>query len=311
MQFELLKQVNHVSEVCPKHKVSLVQFREQPPFCFQCKREEMLEQEQRKVQEATDRAYRRRTIEVLEKDSLLGDDSLKAVRFQNYRTDNFETQKALEQAQVFASEYLTTFHQLQQLKMKWLLAKENGHLNLEEVQRLEEAYREYDRKTRFNIVFTGSPGVGKSHLAMSMLHEINTQASPHVSCLFISTVDLMRKVKDSFRNRESRYTEENMTRLLRSVDLLVLDDVGSESSLQRLQRFEQATQQIESSRYNQEFLYGVLNARGRTILTTNLNSEEFEQLYNEKLVSRMFRGAVGRVIKFTKATADKRTRLRF
>ena len=128
--------------------------------------------------------------------------------------------------------------------------------------------------------------------------------------MFISTVDLMRKVKDSFRNKESRYTEENMTQLLRKVDLLVLDDVGSESSLQRLQR-EKDVQQLESSRYNQEFLYGVLNARGRTILTTNLNSEEFDQLYNEKLVSRMFRGARGRVIQFTKATPDKRTRLRF
>ena len=121
----------------------------------------------------------------------------------------------------------------------------------------------------------------------------------------------MRKVKDSFQNKESRYTEENMTQLLRRVDLLVLDDVGSESSLQRLQHFGQDPQQIESSRYNQEFLYGILNARGRTILTTNLNSEEFDQLYNEKLVSRMFRGAQGKVIQFTQATADKRTRLRF
>lgn len=310
MQFELLNQVKQTSERCPKHHIPLVQFREQPPFCTACKQEELAEKERKQVQEATDRAYRRRTIEVLTKDSLLGDDSLKAVSFSNYRTDNFETQKALEQAQLFTSEYLATFRQLHQLKTKWLLAKENSQSDSKEVQRLEAAYREYDRKTRFNVVFTGSPGVGKSHLAMSMLHAINMQAIPYVSCLFISTVDLMRKVKDSFRNKESRYTEENMTQLLRRVDLLVLDDVGSESTLQRLQR-EKDVQQLESSRYNQEFLYGILNARGRTILTTNLNSEEFDQLYNEKLVSRMFRGARGKVIKFTKATADKRTRLRF
>ncbi|MFC0360476.1 ATP-binding protein [Enterococcus canintestini] len=310
MQFELLQQVKPTAKVCPKHQIPLVSFREQTPFCTACKKEALAEQERKQAQEATDRAYRRRTIEVLTKDSLLGDDSLKAVRFSNYRADNFETQKALEQAQLFASEYLATFRQLNQLKTKWLLAKENSQSDSEEVQRLEAAYREYDRKTRFNVVFIGSPGVGKSHLAMSMLHAINTQATPYVSCLFISTVDLMRKVKDSFRNKESRYTEENMTQLLRRVDLLVLDDVGSESTLQRLQR-EKDVQQLESSRYNQEFLYGILNARGRTILTTNLNSEEFDQLYNEKLVSRMFRGAQGKVIKFTKATADKRTRLRF
>ena len=311
MQFELLKQVKPMTEKCPKHQIPLVQFRDQTPFCTACKKEALAEQERKQAQEATDRAYRRRTIEVLTKDSLLGDDSLKAVRFSNYRTDNSETQKALEQAQLFASEYLATFRQLHQLKTKWLLAKENSRLDSEEVQRLEAAYREYDRKTRFNVVFTGSPGVGKSHLAMSMLHAINTQSTPYVSCLFISTVDLMRKVKDSFQNKESRYTEENMTQLLRRVDLLVLYDVGSESSLQRLQHFGQDPQQIESSRYNQEFLYGILNARGRTILTTNLNSEEFDQLYNEKLVSRMFRGAQGKVIQFTQATADKRTRLRF
>ncbi|EOH74107.1 ATP-binding protein [Enterococcus raffinosus] len=310
MQFELLQQVKPTAKVCPKHQIPLVSFRNQTPFCTACKQEALAEQERKQVQEATERAYRRRTIEVLAKDSLLGDDSLKAVSFHNYRTENFETQKALEQAQLFASEYLTIFRQLHQLKAKWLLAKENSRPDSEEVQRLEAAYQKYDRETRFNVVFTGAPGVGKSHLAMSMLQAINTQATPYVSCLFISTVDLMRKVKDSFRNKESRYTEENMTQLLRKVDLLVLDDVGSESSLQRLQR-EKDVQQLESSRYNQEFLYGVLNARGRTILTTNLNSEEFDQLYNEKLVSRMFRGARGRVIQFTKATPDKRTRLRF
>ncbi|EAD0738608.1 ATP-binding protein [Listeria monocytogenes] len=310
MNFELLKQVNPLSEVCPKHQIPLVQFRDQSPFCTKCKQEEMKEQEQKEVHAATERAYRWRTIEMLSRDSLLGDETLNGVRFQNYRTDNFETQKALEQAQLFASEYLTTFQHLHQLKKRWILAKENDRTDSKKVQLLEEEYRNFDRKTRFNVIFTGSPGVGKSHLAMSMLHEINVQANPHVSCLFISTVDLMRKVKDSFQNKESRYTEENMTRLLQRVDLLVLDDVGSESTLQRFNN-DKDSQRMESSRYNQEFLYGILNARGRTILTTNLNSQEFKQLYNAKLVSRMFRGAEGKVIKFTEATGDKRTNLQF
>ena len=90
-----------------------------------------------------------------------------------------------------------------------------------------------------------------------------------------------------------------MVDLLGKVNLLVLDDLGSEASFKRDAR--------EASEYVQQVLFGVLNKRNRTIITTNLSSKELSEMYNPKLLSRMYKGVVANdgVIKFEK-TKDKR-----
>ena len=97
----------------------------------------------------------------------------------------------------------------------------------------EKARKDLKMIPSFNTLFTGVPGVGKSHLAMAMLQAVNQHSKEMVSCLFISMNDMFRLIKASFGNRESKYTELNMTDLLSKVDLLVLDDLGSESSCKR------------------------------------------------------------------------------
>ena len=80
---------------------------------------------------------------------------------------------------------------------------------------------------------------------------------------------MMRKIKDSFEHRDSYYTESRMVDLLGKVSLLVLDDLGSEASFKRESR--------EASEYVQQVLFGVLNKRSRTIITTNLSSKELSE----------------------------------
>jgi len=55
-------------------------------------------------------------------------------------------------------------------------------------------------------------------------------------------------------------------------------------------------------------LFGILNKRKRTIITTNLNSDELSKIYNPKLLSRMYKGIEkgDSIIKFTEKTEDKR-----
>lgn len=69
-----------------------------------------------------------------------------------------------------------------------------------------------------------------------------------------------------------------MTRLLTKVDLLVLDDLGSESSMNR---------DKAASDFVQRTLFGILNSRKRIIITANLNAIELSNMYNDKLASRM------------------------
>ena len=266
MDFPLLKQLITTDLMCDEHNTHLVMLKGKEPFCLQCTKNQIDQEERTRVNKQFEKHHRRKTIEVLRKDSIIGDETLWNATFKNYLTENTETEVALKIARDSAGEYLKT-------------------------------------DTPFNTILNGVPGVGKSHLAMAMLKGVNDYSEPFRSCLFISVADLFRLIRDSISNKQSRYTEDNMVRLLSDVDLLVLDDLGSESSLQRKTN--------ESSEYTQRILFSILNSRNRTIITTNLNSDELREIYNPKIISRIFKGVEGHIIKFTQATDDKRAKINF
>ena len=266
MDFPLLKSIEQTNDICEKHQIKLSKLKNREPFCTECHRERLKLKEKNMLDTISKNQHLRRTIQTLEKDSILGDVTLWNASFDNYIADNEETSHALREAKLIAGDYV-------------------------------------DRDRHFNTLFSGVPGVGKSHLAMAILKEVNQSFDPEGSCLFISITDVLRLVKDSFNNPDSKYTENNMINLLTKVDLLVIDDFGSESSFQK--------KGTESSEYNQRFLFNILNARTRTIVTTNLNSDELLAIYNPKIISRLYKGVEGHVITFTEATEDKRSNFIF
>ncbi|WP_227493870.1 AAA family ATPase [Bacillus cereus] len=143
-----------------------------------------------------------------------------------------------------------------------------------------------------NVFIVGVQGAGKSHLAYSILRELRdyfyelSDGEKHgdlllykkmKSSLFVEIEQLMRLIKDSFNNKDSKYTEEYCVELLTSVDFLVLDDLGAESgSMNRTD---------EASNFIQRVLYAVTNGRqGKvTITTTNLSSGDIFKKYDKKL----------------------------
>lgn len=199
--------------------------------------------------------------QVLKNDSILTDYTLKNATFDTFDVTNNEQDCALEKSKQLVKQYM-------------------------------------DSDGPMNTLFTGLAGRGKSHLALSMLKAINNHSDNPMTCLFISTDELFRQIKDSFNDPSVTTTEENMVRLLTSVDLLVLDDLGSESSMKK--------GTTEASEFVQKVLFGIFNARTRTIITTNLNAKQMSLIYNYKLVSRIMRGVKGNIIKFTDATDDQR-----
>lgn len=303
IKFPELKQVKNTDEFCPIHHTKLVSFGDRTPFCVECQKEKINQEEKQRADQVKLRNHRRKTIQVLEKDSIVSDPLLWQSTFENYVPDGIESNEALRKAEVFASEYLKTLNTINTKKneIKEMISKE-GEFS-DKTLLLKEELKAIERSTSFNTIFTGVPGVGKSHLAMSILKFVNSNADPIASCLFVSINNLLRIIKDSINNPKSKYTEQNMIRILSSADLLVIDDLGSESSFKREVR--------ESSEFNQNVLFGVLDSRSRTIITTNLSSAELEEVYNPKIVSRIYRGVEGHVIKFTKATKDKRSKIQF
>lgn len=164
-------------------------------------------------------------------------------------------------------------------------------------QRAADAFSNYKQGQTFNTWLTGVPGVGKSHLAMSILRNLNETGEKDKSCLFVSVDEMLLRIRDSFGNKESRYTEHYFVDLLSSVDYLVLDDLGAETGGTGTTK--QATD------FTLRVLYAIANSRQNksTIVTTNLTRGALIKMYDPKLVSRLMKDTY--LIKFDVAT-DKR-----
>lgn len=194
-------------------------------------------------------------INRLKAKSLLLDETIKTATFDNFNIETDEEQQAFEFAKNLAEFY------------------KNGGQG--------------------NSFMSGPAGSGKSHLSMAILKSY--LESGEKTALFVSYSHVVRLIKDSFNNRDSVYTQNNIMSLLTNVDLLVMDDIGSENN----------------SDFSEELLTDVLDGRISTIITTNLSSEELrgnankKGRYNQRTASRMFRGIGGKAFNF-KGIKDKR-----
>lgn len=198
----------------------------------------------------------------LDNKSIFEDEDIRKATFDNYREDPKEPEIAVKKAEA-----------------------------LRQLERLQKG-------ETFNLWFNGLPGVGKSHLSMSMLRALNTPGSGK-SCLFISVAEMFRIMKNSFNDKSSKYTEFYFVDLMSNVDFLVLDDLGTETGATDTDK--QATDFIQS------VLKSVAGARQSkaTIITTNLSSAQVKEMYDAKLVSRLLKKVTA--IKYEQ-TSDKRIR---
>lgn len=251
---------------CPTHDIELVSAFGREPICIECKRLGLEERENKLVSDILEEQNKINTYNWLERHSIFLDQTLKNVSFDNYRVDDNETK-----------------------------SNKDKSLNIA---------REYYKGATYNTIFTGKPGTGKSHLSMSMLKIVNENSKPYKKCLFVSIDEVMRKIKDGFNKRDSKYTEEYITNLLTSADILVIDDLGAETGA--ISSVKTATD------FTTRVLYSIMNGRQDkpTIITTNLTSKEMTKMYDQKLISRFLRGAEGHAISF-KETKDKRISIEF
>ncbi|WP_035053437.1 ATP-binding protein [Carnobacterium pleistocenium] len=149
----------------------------------------------------------------------------------------------------------------------------------------------------FNLFLMGQPGVGKSHLSMATLKNLNESEGKNKSCLYVSEVAMLRKIRASFSDNQSKYTEDYFINLLGKVEYLVLDDIGSSVGAVGTTK--------RASDFSHRVLYSVMDQRQdkSTIFTTNLSWKELEEMYDGKLISRMSKNM--KTVIFKK-TVDKR-----
>jgi len=111
------------------------------------------------------------------------------------------------------------------------------------------------------LLFIGPCGVGKTHLAVSILYELIN--SKEASCYFIDFRDLIRKIQGSY-SPDSPLTDSDIFAQVFDKDVLVLDELGAKRTTAWV---EETIFYIINNRYNNKRL---------TIFTSNYLDQEEE-----------------------------------
>ncbi|MCL1831891.1 MAG: ATP-binding protein [Oscillospiraceae bacterium] len=130
-----------------------------------------------------------------------------------------------------------------------------------------EKYAEDFHLPNPGILMTGGTGLGKTHLSLAIAGKV---LSKGYNVVYGSAPDFFAKVHDEHYGREVGHT----MKLLQAAELLIMDDIGTE---------------YDTSFYVLTF-YNILNSRmnaGKpTIISTNLNTNEQELRYGNRITSR-------------------------
>lgn len=132
--------------------------------------------------------------------------------------------------------------------------------------------REYAREFSENadsLFMFGKTGVGKTHLSMAIAKEVIGKG---YNVIYGSVVNILGGIEKEHFGRAEGDTLENVC----GCDLLIFDDLGSE----------------HHTPFYESTLYNIINTRINTcrpmIISTNLSKEELAQIYNERIISRIF-----------------------
>lgn len=230
-------------------------------ICPECEKEEILKIESLLRQEAKIQALLSHTYKVFERESIYSQE-LRDKTLENYTADNSTNEQALN-------------------FMKRML-------------------RDYLKFETGNVILSGPPGIGKSHLSIGLakaLNEKSKECENPKSVIFISTSALFNKIEESFNGRGD-FTENYAVDLLSKVDFLFLDDLGKESSMSAILK--------EANDWRQRVLFKILDNRQTTFFNTNLSSNDIKKIYNQALADRIFKGASKHIFKFPETMDSRR-----
>lgn len=137
-------------------------------------------------------------------------------------------------------------------------------------QNIRDAFRtaaEFARSPEGWLVFLGVNGCGKTHLAAAI---VNYRFQHGQTALFIVVPDFLDHLRSTF-SPEGRMSYDELFEQVRNAPLLVLDDLGAQST----------------TRWAQEKLYQVVNyrynARLATVVTTNCSLDELDNRIASRL----------------------------
>ena len=156
--------------------------------------------------------------------------------------------------------------------------------NETETKKLYELAQNYilkfNESKKQNFIICGKTGVGKTYLTECMLNEA---VNNNIFSIYLTAFNLNQTFLEYHL---AKLTDKNkILDPLLTCDLLVIDDLGSENKMKNV---------------TIEYLYLVLDTRLRnnlkTIITTNLTPEQVQDVYEDRVFSRIFNKQVSVVI---------------
>lgn len=180
---------------------------------------------------------------------------------------------------LFDSSVISDKEDLQQTFDDFDITDDNQNRELLEAKKI--AYRIIQGVTG-NFTFSGNAGAGKTMLAISVLNQI-MKSNDVLTCYFASFSMLVQMSKDSFTDEGIKRDLSKAEKCIQNCDVLVLDDLGSESAMKSDDRYN------EASNYTQALLFRIADYRKSktNIVTTNNTSKEIQRIYNNKIYSRL------------------------
>ncbi len=176
---------------------------------------------------------KQRTYKVFDQNSLIND-QLKQATFENFKRHDDNLAKAFQSAIQYA--------------------------------------KNFSKQDPQNLIFSGSYGIGKSHLACAIASYLMEKG---YSAIFISVPKLLTKLKATY-NRNSEHTEDDLLSMIETVDCLILDDIGAEYGSDHHSWATSKVFEVVDSRIGKH-----------TIYTTNLNGEALQEKIGPRNFSRM------------------------
>lgn len=167
------------------------------------------------------------------------------------------------------------------LKMATFHNYEQSTEELNKAKAITERYaKNFDLKNPVSLLLIGNYGTGKSHLSVAICKKV---IELFHEAYFISTPKLLTQLRSTY-NKDSEVTEQEIIEKLSRVDLLVLDDIGSE---QTKTNHDENNQTWATSK-----LFEIIDNRigKHTIFTTNFEPKELQQRLGGRNFSRMMEG---------------------
>lgn len=171
------------------------------------------------------------------------------------------------------------------------------------LQAMRELYKAFVKGQPMHGILSGRTGLGKSHLAMALCNELLAIDEPNNVIAFVNWREFYSKSLQGMKFKDISDDVEKRLEELKKANFVVLDDLGAELSDANKRA---TTQDIT-------LLLQILEARVNKslLITTNQSSDEIQQAYGERAMSRILSNASKETTVRFKNTKDYRNRLSF